>query len=161
MIVCSHKYLHYQANLGDLDHAPTRHSLITGNLALLQVQALVSGAIAGVASFALGIVTKKGNGTSFYESMYMTSSAMVSACVSSGILGVFMCGLILLCRRLNVDPGTSESSWFHMGGYWTVSDAVDNIACPMASSTGDIITLILLGGCAVVLQKHMGMFRLH
>lgn len=110
MIVCSHKYLHYQANLGDLDHAPTRHSLITGNLALLQVQALVSGAIAGVASFALGIVTKKGNGTSFYESMYMTSSAMVSACVSSGILGVFMCGLILLCRRLNVDPGTSESS---------------------------------------------------
>ncbi|KAL1935025.1 hypothetical protein VTP01DRAFT_4165 [Rhizomucor pusillus] len=123
------------ANLGDLDHAPTRHSLITGNLALLQVQALVSGAIAGVASFALGIVTKKGNGTSFYESMYMTSSAMVSACVSSGILGVFMCGLILLCRRLNVDP--------------------DNIACPMASSTGDIITLILLGGCAVVLQKHM------
>lgn len=33
---------------------------------------------------------------------------------------------------------------------------VDNIACPLASATGDIVTLILLAGCAVVLQGHMG-----
>ncbi|KAI9316998.1 hypothetical protein BX666DRAFT_2019089 [Dichotomocladium elegans] len=124
------------ANLGELDHGPTRRSLVVGNLALLQIQALVAGAVAGIASFALGLITKPGgNASTYYESMYMISSAMISAAVSSAVLGAFMCGLILLCRRLHVNP--------------------DNIACPMASSTGDIVTLVLLGGCAVVLQNQM------
>ncbi|CDH51662.1 solute carrier family 41 member 1 [Lichtheimia corymbifera JMRC:FSU:9682] len=124
------------ANLGELDHGPTRRSLVIGNLALLQVQALVSGAIAGLASFALGLVTKPGgNASTYFECMYMTSSAMISAAASSAILGVFMCGLIILCRHLRVNP--------------------DNIACPMASSTGDIVTLVLLAGCAVGLQEKM------
>ncbi|CDS04932.1 hypothetical protein LRAMOSA07462 [Lichtheimia ramosa] len=124
------------ANLGELDHGPTRRSLVIGNLALLQVQALVSGAIAGLASFALGLVTKPGgNASTYFECMYMTSSAMISAAASSAILGIFMCGLIILCRHLRVNP--------------------DNIACPMASSTGDIVTLVLLAGCAVGLQGQM------
>ncbi|KAF1799222.1 hypothetical protein V8B55DRAFT_1448896 [Mucor lusitanicus] len=123
------------SNLGELDYGPTRRSLIVGNLALLQVQSLVAGAIAGVASFALGLITKPGSSTSYYEMMFMTSSAMVSASFSAGILGIFMCALILICRRFDVDP--------------------DNIACPMASSTGDIVTLVLLATCATILQNEM------
>lgn len=122
--------------MGELDYAPTRRSLIIGNLALLQVQSLVAGAIAGVSSFALGLVTKPGSNSSYYEMMYMTSSAMLSASLSAAILGVFMCALILICRRYDIDP--------------------DNIACPMASSTGDIVTLILLATFASILQPQMG-----
>ncbi|CEP15330.1 hypothetical protein [Parasitella parasitica] len=108
------------SNLGELDYGPTRRSLIVGNLALLQVQSLAAGAIAGVSSFALGLITKPGSSTSYYEMMFMTSSAMVSASFSA---------------RFDVDP--------------------DNIACPMASSTGDIVTLVLLASCATILQHQM------
>ncbi|KAG2236087.1 hypothetical protein INT48_006103 [Thamnidium elegans] len=123
------------SNLGELDYGPTRRSLIVGNLALLQVQSLVSGAIAGVSSFALGLVTKPGSNNSYYEMIYMTSSSMVSASFSSAILGIFMCALILICRKFDVDP--------------------DNIACPMASSIGDIVTLVLLASTASILQNQM------
>ncbi|SAM02658.1 hypothetical protein [Absidia glauca] len=123
------------ANMGDLDYGPVRRSLVIGNLALLQVQALLAGAVAGFASFALGLITRPNSVISYYECIYMTSSSMVSASFSSAVLGVFMCALILICRRFHVNP--------------------DNIACPLASATGDIVTLILLAGCAVVLQGHM------
>jgi solute carrier family 41 len=96
----------------------------------------VAGGIAGVSSFALGLLTRPGSNTSYYEMMYMTSSSMVSATFSAAILGIFMCALIILCRKFDVDP--------------------DNIACPMASSTGDIVTLVLLAGCASILQNQMG-----
>ncbi|KAI9487947.1 hypothetical protein BDB00DRAFT_885013 [Zychaea mexicana] len=127
------------ANLGDLDHGPTRRSLVTGNLSLLQVQALVAGAIAGVAAFVLGLISKPGgNSATYFESMYMISSSMISAAVSGAILGAFMCGLVILCRKLKVDP--------------------DNVACPMASASGDIVTLLLLGGCALVFSNQMNTF---
>ncbi|KAI7868763.1 hypothetical protein BDF14DRAFT_1790621 [Spinellus fusiger] len=123
------------ANMGDLDSRRTRWPLMLGNLALLQVQALVAGAIAGVSSFGLGLITKPESSTSYYESMYMTSSALISASFSGTLLGVFMCGLILVCRVMDIDP--------------------DNIACPLVSSLGDIVTLVLLAACAVILQPRM------
>ncbi|ORX53087.1 MgtE-domain-containing protein [Hesseltinella vesiculosa] len=123
------------ANMGELDYGSSRKSLMLGNLALLQVQALVAGAIAGLASFALGVLTRPDTGGSYYESVYMTACSMVSASFSSAILGVFMCALILICRQYRINP--------------------DNIACPLASATGDVVTLILLAGCAMILQDHM------
>ncbi|CAO3666141.1 unnamed protein product [Rhizopus stolonifer] len=126
------------SNLGELDHSATRRSLIIGNLCLLQLQSIVAGAIAGVASFALGLVTKPGSSTSYFEMMFVTASAMVSASFSAAILGVFMCVLIVLCRKLDIDP--------------------DNIACPMASSTGDIVTLVLMAACAYLFQEPMETF---
>lgn len=156
--------------MGELDHGPTRRSLVIGNLALLQVQALVSGAIAGLASFALGLVTKPGgNASTYFECMYMTSSAMISAAASSAILGVFMCGLIILCRHLRVNPGKKSCariSLFPVSVWRTHTPLLslkylDNIACPMASSTGDIVTLVLLAGCAVGLQEKMRTYSVY
>jgi solute carrier family 41 len=91
--------------MGDLDNGPVRRSLVVGNLALLQVQALVAGAVAGLASFGLGLLTRPESVGSYYECVYMTASSMVSASFSSAVLGVFMCALILICRRFNVNPG--------------------------------------------------------
>ncbi|CDR98655.1 hypothetical protein [Sporisorium scitamineum] len=45
------------ANIGELDVRRTRETLIRGNLALLQVQALIVSMFAGVLAFVLGVVT--------------------------------------------------------------------------------------------------------
>ncbi|KAL1936720.1 hypothetical protein VTP01DRAFT_854 [Rhizomucor pusillus] len=119
------------ANLGDLDQPETRDTLVWGNLALIQVQALISGAVAGIISFILGILEHPNEPATVYESILIISSSMISATVSSFILGVFMCLLIILSRKFKIDP--------------------DNIACPMASSLGDVVTLGILAGCSQAL----------
>lgn len=50
---------------------------------------------------------------------------MTAACLSSLLLGSFMCILIVLCRFFGLDP--------------------DNIAPPVASCLGDLVTLLLMG----------------
>ncbi|KAG2179172.1 hypothetical protein INT43_002022, partial [Umbelopsis isabellina] len=124
------------ANLGDLDNRATCRKLVFGNLALLQVQSLIAGSIAGLFSFILGLLTRPSNDAStYYESMLVISSSMLAAALSSFILGIFMCLLIIYSRRFNIDP--------------------DNIACPMASSLGDIVTLVILATFARLLEQHM------
>ncbi|EJF62723.1 hypothetical protein DICSQDRAFT_58022 [Dichomitus squalens LYAD-421 SS1] len=67
------------------------------------------------------------------EFIMVASSAMCAACLSSILLGSFMCGLVVLCRRLGLDP--------------------DNIAPPVAACLGDLVTLSLLG---VISEAHLG-----
>ncbi|KAI0093837.1 hypothetical protein BDY19DRAFT_989371 [Irpex rosettiformis] len=61
----------------------------------------------------------------FREFLVTASSAMLAACMSSVILGSFMCSLVVLCRKFGLDP--------------------DNIAPPIAACLGDLVTLLLLG----------------
>ncbi|KAI9320144.1 hypothetical protein BX666DRAFT_2018179 [Dichotomocladium elegans] len=119
------------ANLGELDRPDTRNSLVLGNLALIQVQGLVAGSIAGCFSFFLGVLEHPDEPATVAESILIIASSMISAAVSSLVLGVFMCLLIIVSRKLRIDP--------------------DNIACPMASSLGDVVTLGILAGCAQAL----------
>ncbi|EGN96398.1 hypothetical protein SERLA73DRAFT_186115 [Serpula lacrymans var. lacrymans S7.3] len=65
------------------------------------------------------------------EFTMVASSAMLSTCISSVILGSFMCTLIVLCRRFGRDP--------------------DNIAPPIAACLGDLVTLCLIGAVSSVL----------
>ncbi|KAI9483827.1 MAG: hypothetical protein EXX96DRAFT_156153 [Benjaminiella poitrasii] len=132
------------ANMGDLDHPHTRNALVWGNLALIQVQALISGSIAGIFSVLLGILMKPTATVTVSECLLVIVSSMVAAVVSSFVLGIFMCLLIMLSRKMKVDP--------------------DNIACPMASSLGDVVTLGILAGCAhfllVNIDTHLSAFLL-
>ncbi|KAI8098998.1 uncharacterized protein BX664DRAFT_288844 [Halteromyces radiatus] len=123
------------ANLGDLDHPQKRNALIWGNLALIQVQALIAGAIAGIFSFILGILEHPTVPTTIYESILVITSSMIAATASSFVLGVFMCILIIISRKMKIDP--------------------DNIACPMASSLGDVVTLGILAACAHILMIYL------
>ncbi|KAI0699660.1 hypothetical protein BC835DRAFT_1405045 [Cytidiella melzeri] len=59
------------------------------------------------------------------EFLVTASSAMLAACMSSVLLGSFMCMLVVLCRKFGLDP--------------------DNIAPPVAACLGDLVTLLLLG----------------
>ncbi|TCD68000.1 hypothetical protein EIP91_011669 [Steccherinum ochraceum] len=64
------------------------------------------------------------------EFLMTAASAMTAACLSSLILGSFMCMLIVLCRKFGRDP--------------------DNIAPAVASCLGDLVTLCLLGAVSTV-----------
>lgn len=72
----------------------------------------------------------------------VASTAMSAACLSSIILGSFMCGLIVLCRRFGRDPGRSPQAILSLPRLTFYSD---NIAPPIASCLGDLVTLCLLG----------------
>ncbi|KAI0948740.1 hypothetical protein AcV7_009402 [Taiwanofungus camphoratus] len=161
------------ANVGELDTPDIRRAIITGNLTLLQVQATVVSFVAACVAFLLGRVIPRpsgdeagpsapGNSTSSVvgevtgqmarhfisrtdlvarrprpifpggvatsgpaEFVMVASAAMTSTCIASAVLGSFVCLLIVLCRRFRLDP--------------------DNIAPPVASCLGDLVTLSILG----------------
>ncbi|OLL23277.1 Solute carrier family 41 member 1 [Neolecta irregularis DAH-3] len=121
------------ANMGELDYQRTRKAFVSGNLMLIQVQALAVAAFAGLWAFTLGYITKP-HRESWFESALMIASAMLSASFSSVILGLCMCNLVVVSRRLRIDP--------------------DNIASPIASSMGDLVTLTILTGVVTVLIHH-------
>ncbi|CAK5279184.1 unnamed protein product [Mycena citricolor] len=132
------------ANVGELDEPQARREIIVGNLALLQVQAAVVSFIAAGVSLVLGIIIppagaevsvqtrNQSTRTSGLPTFVMVACcAMGAASLSSMILGSFMCSLVVGCRYLGLDP--------------------DNIAPPIASCLGDLVTLLLLGAVATTL----------
>ncbi|KAF7294599.1 Mg transporter [Mycena indigotica] len=136
------------ANVGELDDKKARQAIIIGNLTLLQVQATVVSFVAAGVSLLLGrilpramvesVVTRavrplppahpptadEPRKSGFPTFLFVASSAMTAACASSLLLGSFMCALVVACRRFGLDP--------------------DNIAPPIASCLGDLVTLVLL-----------------
>ncbi|KAI5118321.1 hypothetical protein M0805_006604 [Coniferiporia weirii] len=140
------------ANIGELDEKTSRYGILAGNMALLQIQATLVSFVAAILSFALGLVMPKmtsseiSTGVRFLRSrrphpvhppdprkpksgiaefILVASTGMASACLSSLILGSFMCTLVIFCRKYSLNP--------------------DNIAPPVAACLGDLITLCLLG----------------
>ncbi|KAF9978647.1 hypothetical protein BGZ73_001300 [Actinomortierella ambigua] len=122
------------ANMGLLDSPQSRSLFVKGNLALLQVQALSVGSIAGLFAFGLGLLVHPSS-NNWNEIALMIAASMMCASISSFVLGGFMCVLVLLCRKFNINP--------------------DNIACPLASSMGDLVTLFVLAGCSTTLRKYV------
>jgi solute carrier family 41 len=72
---------------------------------------------------------------------------MSAACLSSALLGSFMCALVLGCHKYGLDPG--KQTFYSSGVDINVDFALvmlDNIAPPIASCLGDLVTLCLLAG---------------
>ena len=78
----------------------------------------------------------------------VAASAMCAACVSSVLLGSFMCTLVVVCRHFGLDPGTPYE---HLVLATTLTNLPDNIAPPVAACLGDLVTLSLLGVIAELL----------
>lgn len=147
------------ANVGDLDTPEGRRSLVVGNLTLLQVQALIVSFAASMLSFVLGLLSRH-NLTSlrlpvltkplapvpptlpswntplqggYPECLLVLAAGMLAASVNSLLLGAIVCALVILCRSLKINP--------------------DNITTPIASSLGDLMTLIFLSlGASVFIR---------
>ncbi|KAK2460686.1 hypothetical protein APHAL10511_007156 [Amanita phalloides] len=156
------------ANVGELDNPTFRRSMIAGNMALLQVQTIGVSFIAACVSFLLSIILPRHNMTTkpahheqrtslhslpprrliphpsadskhkvdFHAFIMVASSAMSAASLSGLGLGSFMCTLAVLSRAFGLDP--------------------DNIAPPIASCLGDLVTLSLFGFVSNILIPFLG-----
>lgn len=121
------------ANLGNMDTAHQQWSLIIGNLALIQCQALVVGFLASFAAVVLGWVPRGEFNTE--HALLLCASSVVTASGASFILGLVMVGVILFSRRFNINP--------------------DNVATPIAASLGDLTTLACLSWLASLFYNSM------
>ncbi|XP_072291048.1 solute carrier family 41 member 2 [Eucyclogobius newberryi] len=109
-------------NAGKIELPGEKWRLITGNLALKQLQATVLGLLASLIATLLGWMA---DGKMPLNHIVILSSTSVStAFIASLLQGVIMVGVIIGSKRLGLNP--------------------DNVATPMAASFGDIITLALL-----------------
>ncbi|XP_018017979.1 solute carrier family 41 member 1 isoform X2 [Hyalella azteca] len=117
------------ANMGHLDKADDCISMIAGNLALIQCQAIVVGFLASVAAVIMGWIP--GGEFNFLHALLLCAGALVTASFASFILGLVMVAVILVSRRCRINP--------------------DNVATPIAASLGDLTTLGLLAWIASLL----------
>lgn len=117
------------ANLGHLDKREECISMIIGNLALIQCQAIVVGFLASVAAVVMGWIPE--GAFDIIHALLLCASALVTASFASFILGVIMVGVVILSRKCNINP--------------------DNVSTPIAASLGDLTTLGLLAWIASLL----------
>ncbi|KAI9031270.1 hypothetical protein DFJ74DRAFT_702293 [Hyaloraphidium curvatum] len=113
------------ANSGLLTEWASIKSVVAGNMQLLQVQAIVVGTLAGVEALVLGAIFHAEFNTSAEDFLLINTSVMTAA-LTSLILGALMCALVIGCHYLRLDP--------------------DNIATPIAATLGDLVTLWILAG---------------
>jgi len=142
------------ANIGELDLRQTRKSLVMGNMALLQVQALLVSLLAGIVAFILGLMSRTGLADSpstltghdlsaygverggYFECVMVLCASMIAASASSAVVGAFMCSLVVMSRFLKINP--------------------DNLATPLAASLGDLLALTILAIVARAGAEIMG-----
>lgn len=120
-----------EANLGHMDTRKQQWTLIIGNLALIQCQAMVVGLLASLAAVILGWVPEAQ--FDIHHALLLCASALVTASVASFVLGLVMVAVILFSRHININP--------------------DNVATPIAASLGDLTTLALLSWIASLLYS--------
>ncbi|KAJ0029722.1 hypothetical protein NQD34_004719, partial [Periophthalmus magnuspinnatus] len=109
-------------NAGKIELPGEKLMLITGNLALKQLQATILGLLASLMAALLGWMAE-GN-MPLNHVVILSSTSVSTAFIASLLQGLIMVGVIIGSKRLGLNP--------------------DNIATPMAASFGDLITLALL-----------------
>lgn len=150
------------ANIGELDNGRTRRALVTGNLALLQVQSLIVAGAAGVLSFLLGYGREPANipaslkfSTPTVATVHTTRRGFVHlpnrtpadpALALRG--GYFELALVLAVSMLSAST-TSGAQGAFLCALVIITRRFrgdpDNTAVPIAGSFGDLLTLTVLG----------------
>uniref|UniRef100_A0A8C4KC83 Solute carrier family 41 member n=1 Tax=Dromaius novaehollandiae TaxID=8790 RepID=A0A8C4KC83_DRONO len=122
-----------QANIGQMDTPKELWKMITGNMALIQVQATVVGFLASIAAVIFGWIPD--GHFSIDHAVLLCASSVATAFIASLVLGMIMIGVIIGSRKMGINP--------------------DNVATPIAASLGDLITLALLSGISWGLYKEL------
>lgn len=120
------------AHLGHLD--TSLWSLVVGNLCLIQCQAVLVGFLAAMAAVAMGWIPD--GQFDIHHALLLCASSVLTASSASFVLGLIMIGVIVVSKKININP--------------------DNIATPIAASLGDLTTLALLSWIASLLFKTIG-----
>lgn len=131
--MCLASRLSTQANLGNLHGAREIAHMVVGNIALVQVQAIVAAFIVSI--FAIGVGAAMNGRFLFDHAMLLTASSMFTATSSCFVLDFVLVAVILLSNRLKMNP--------------------DNLATPLAASIGDVVSISLLSFIASLLFEHL------
>ncbi|NWX03872.1 S41A1 protein, partial [Caloenas nicobarica] len=119
------------ANIGQMDTPKDLWRMITGNMALIQVQATVVGFLAAITAVVFGWIL---NGHfNIVHALLLCASSVATAFIASLVLGLIMIGVIVGSRKMGINP--------------------DNVSTPIAASLGDLVTLALLSGISWGLYK--------
>ncbi|KAG8190790.1 hypothetical protein JTE90_005826 [Oedothorax gibbosus] len=118
-----------QANLGHMDTSKEQWKLASGNMALIQCQAIVVGFLASLFAMIMGWIPE--GKFNLEHALLLCAASLVTASLASLILGCIMVGVVICSRKCHINP--------------------DNVATPIAASLGDLTTLSLLAGISYVL----------
>lgn len=122
-----------QANLGHMDTYKEQWKMATGNMALIQCQAIVVGFLASIFAVIMGWIPD--GRFSVMHALVLCASSLVTASLASFFLGCIMVGVVVISRKCRINP--------------------DNVATPIAASLGDLTTLSLLAGISHLLYSKL------
>ncbi|XP_050086631.1 solute carrier family 41 member 1 isoform X3 [Anopheles aquasalis] len=127
--MCLASRLSTQANLGNMTSKREILHMIVGNIALVQVQAIVAAFIVSIFAISVGAIM---NGNFVFDhAMLLTAASMFTATTSCFVLDFVLVAVILLSNRYQMNP--------------------DNLATPLAASIGDVVSISLLSFIATQL----------
>ncbi|XP_040075181.1 solute carrier family 41 member 1 [Ixodes scapularis] len=112
-----------QAHLGKMDSLMEVLNITCGNMALLQCQSLVVGAMASLYAIVTSLVVFSED-ISLRHGILVLSSAVITVSVASFILGSIMVSVVVLSKFCRVNP--------------------DNVSISIAAALGDVVTVGLL-----------------
>ncbi|XP_029680386.1 solute carrier family 41 member 3 isoform X1 [Formica exsecta] len=124
--MCLASRLCTQANLGNMKGRREIIKMIIGNLALVQIQAIVAAICLSL--FGMGIGAINGNGFVWNHALLLAVSCMCTATSSCFILDFVMIAVIMISYRYKMNP--------------------DNLATPLAASIGDVVSISILSAIA-------------
>ncbi|XP_037025092.1 solute carrier family 41 member 2-like [Bradysia coprophila] len=131
--MCLASRLSTQANLGNMTGWRPIMSMVFGNIALVQVYAIVCSFI--VAIFAITVGSAMNNQFVLEHAVLMVASSMFTATISCLILDFVLVAVIILSHKLKLNP--------------------DNMATPLAASIGDVVSLTMLSFIASTLYENI------
>ncbi|KAG5313837.1 S41A2 protein, partial [Acromyrmex insinuator] len=124
--MCLASRLCTQANLGNMNNRREIIKMIVGNIALVQIQAIVAAICLSL--FGMGVGAINGNGFEWSHAVLLTVSCMCTATSSCFILDFVLIAVIMLSYRFKMNP--------------------DNLATPLAASIGDVVSIGILSTVA-------------
>ena len=172
--MCLSARLGTSANIGELDHRQTRKALLSANMMLLCLQALLVSSLAAFLSFVLGLMTRHRLGDrvdagggydddaglgvddgewhegytrpGWKQLVMVMATGMSAAELSATVLGNFMSSLVVASRWLGLDPGERAFQILPAFDPARMADVLheDNITPPLAACLGDLLTLFIL-----------------
>ncbi|XP_014211175.1 solute carrier family 41 member 1 [Copidosoma floridanum] len=131
--MCLASRLSTQANLGNMKGYREVVKMIIGNIALVQIQAIVAAML--VALFATAVGAAMDNKYSWDHTLLLVASSVCTATSSCFILDFAMVAVIMGSHRLRMNP--------------------DNLATPLAASIGDVVSISVLSTIASALFNRL------
>ncbi|XP_012280520.1 solute carrier family 41 member 2 isoform X2 [Orussus abietinus] len=131
--MCLASRLCTQANLGNMSGCREIVKMIIGNVALVQVQAIVAAIIVSLFAMSVGAIM---NGVFVWEhAVLLMTSSVCTATSSCFVLDFVMIAVIMIAYRCNMNP--------------------DNLATPLAASVGDVVSISVLSTVASALFQRL------